>query len=70
MTAIFQGQLSENMLLQQIKLVSNVIPHFCVILILYFISDNILMIPGHFQRQKVNLKGNIGEYVYFIILVM
>ena len=45
MAAIFQGQMSENTTFQQIKLV----------------FDIILMIQGHFQGQKVNLKVKITK---------
>ena len=46
------------MIVQQMKLGTRVIPHCHVILTGQFISCIIIMIQGHFQGQKVNLKVN------------
>ena len=45
-----------NMIFQQIKPGTNVIPHFYVILTGQFISCIIFKIQGHHQGQKVNFK--------------
>ena len=50
-----------NTTFQSIKLVTSVIPRFCVIFTGELISDIILMIQGHFQGQKVNLKVKITK---------
>ena len=47
-----------NMIVQQMKLGTSVIPHYHVILTSQSISCNIFMIQGHFRDQKVNLKVN------------
>ena len=45
---------SSNMIFQQMKLGTSVIPHFRVILTGQFISEIMLIIPGHPRGQKVN----------------
>ena len=44
------------MIFQQSKLGTSVIPQFYVILTLLTIFENILIIQGHLQGQKVNFK--------------
>ena len=56
-----QGQRSmprSNMIFQQMKLGTSVIPHFLVILTGQSISEIILIIQDHLQGQKVNFKVN------------
>ena len=48
------------MIFQQMKLGTNVIPHFHVILTGQFISCIISMIQGHLQGQKVKYQGQLS----------
>ena len=55
----FQGQRSisrSNIIFQQMKLGTSVIPHFHMIFDEQSISKIILIIQGHLQGQKVNFK--------------
>ena len=45
-----------NMIFQQMKLGTSVIPHFHVILTVQFISAICMIYQGHIQGQKVNSK--------------
>ena len=45
-----------NMIFEELKLGTSVIPHFYVILTGQSISETILIIQGHLQGQKVNFK--------------
>ena len=47
-----------NMIFQQMKLETSVIPHFYVIVTGQSISEIILIIQGHLQGQKVNFMVN------------
>ena len=49
------------MIFQQMKLGTNVIPHFHVILTGQFISCIICMIQGHLQGQKVKYQGQLAK---------
>ena len=51
----FEGQMSQNMIIQQIKTVTDVIRP---------IYGIILMIEGHFKVKKINFKVTIKEYVF------
>ena len=51
----FQGQMSPNMIIQQIKLVTGVIPP---------ISGIILIIEGHFKMQISNFKFKIQKVCF------
>ena len=50
---------------QQMKLGTNVIPHFHVILTGQFISCIICMIQGHLQGQKVKYQGQLSKITVF-----
>ena len=54
-----------NMIFQQMKPGTNVIPHFQVILTGQFISCIICMIQGHLQGQKVKYQGPISKITFF-----
>ena len=54
-----------NMIFQQIRLGTNVIPHFHVILTGQFISCIICMIQGHLQGQKVKYQGQLSKITVF-----
>ena len=45
---------------QQMKLGTNVIPHFYVILTRQFISCIIFITQGHLQGQKVTFQGQLS----------
>ena len=49
------------MIFQQMKLGTNVIPHFHVILIGQFIFCSICMIQGHLQGQNVKYQGQFAK---------
>ena len=49
------------MIFQQMKLGTNVIPHFHVILTGQFISCIICMIQDHLQGQKLKYQGQLGK---------
>ena len=54
-----------NMIFQQMKLGTNVIHHFHVILTGQFISCIICMIQGHLQGQKVKYQGQSSKITVF-----
>ena len=54
-----------NMIFQQMKLGTNVIPHLYVILTGQFISCIICMIQGHLQGQKVKYQGQLSKITVF-----
>ena len=53
------------MIFQQMKLGTNVIPHFHVILTGQFISCSICMIQGHLQSQRGQFQGEVSENIIF-----
>ena len=53
------------MILERLKLGTNVIPYFHVILTGQFISCIIFMIQGHPNGQKVKLSGSSKQNYYF-----
>ena len=53
------------MIFQQMKLGTNVMPHFHVILTGQFISCIICMIQGHLQGQKVKYQGQSSKITVF-----
>ena len=53
------------MIFQQMKLGTNVIPHFHVILTGQFISCIICMIQGHPQGQKGKYQGQLSKITLF-----
>ena len=53
------------MIFQQMKLGTNVIPHFHVILTGQFISCIICMIQGRLQGQKVKYQGQLSKITIF-----
>ena len=53
------------MIFQQIRLGTNVIPHFHVILTGQFISCIICMTQGRLQGQKVKYQGQLGKITIF-----
>ena len=53
------------MIFQQMKLGTNVIPHFHVILTGQFISCIIYMIQGDLQGQKVKYQGQLSKITVF-----
>ena len=54
-----------NMIFQQMKPGTSVIPHFHVILTGQSISCIILMIQGHLQGQKVKYRGQLSKITVF-----
>ena len=53
------------MIFQQMKLGTNVIPHFHVILTGQFICCIICMIQGHLQGQKVKYQGQLRKITVY-----
>ena len=53
------------MIFQQMKLGTNVIPHFQVILTRKFISCIIFMIQCHLKGQKVKYQGQLSKITIF-----
>ena len=53
------------MIFQQMKLGTNVIPHFHVILTGQFISCIICLIQGRLQGQKVKYQGQLSKITIF-----
>ena len=54
-----------NMTFQQMKLGTNVVPHFHVILTRQFIYCIIFMTQGHLQGQKVKFHGQLSKIITF-----
>ena len=54
------------MIFQQMKLVTNVIPHFQVILTGQFISCIICMIRGHLQGKKIKYDNNNNIIIIYL----
>ena len=54
------------MIFQQMKLGTNVIPHFHVILTGQFIYCIICMIQGRLQGQKVKYQGRLSKITIFL----
>ena len=53
------------MIFQQMKLATNVVPHFHAILTGQFISCIIFMTQGHLQCQKVKSQGQLIKITTF-----
>ena len=53
------------MIFQQLKLGTNVIAHFHVILTGQFISSIICMVQDHLQGQKVKYQGQLSKITVF-----
>ena len=53
-----------NMIFQEMRLETSVIPHFYVILPVQSISETILIIQGHLQGHKVNFNCLCNAYRY------